>query len=140
MGQRNSNDSQKQIERDNRRPVNADANKSIGRPGKVEDIKEDLVQEIFTKYDKDDIVTALESLVAADVPIKGLAEKLDADYFVRKFLQIGLLASKPYDRTLALEKAARICGHIGRPDPKASPGVNITFETKQPAEAEFDRA
>lgn len=114
-------------------PMNADANISVGRPKSLEQSDKDLLQQVLSKYQQASMLPIIESLIAENLPVKGMSEELDPDYFVRKFMQIGLTASKPYDRIMAMEKAARLMGYMST-DNKNVQGVNINFKLHKPAD------
>lgn len=116
-------------------PENADANKAIGRPKALDQVDQDLLEQVLAKYDVDNFIPIIEALIAEGKPVKGLSKKLDPDYFIQKFVQIGHTASKPFDRILALEKAAKLCGHF-EGQKTAIQGVNIKFDMTKPADAE----
>jgi hypothetical protein len=78
----------------------------------------------------------IESLLAEGKPIKGFSEKLDPEYFVAKFLQIALTASRDYDKNRALEGAARIMGCWDHGKQAKQGGVNIQFNMFKPGGAD----
>ena len=116
-------------------PENADANVSIGRPDKLSDINKDLLCKVLDAHGVAPLMPILESLIVAGKPITGFTPQLDREYFIRHFLQIGLTASKPYDRKIALEAAARLCGYYDQ-DKRSTQEVSITFDLQKPADSE----
>ena len=107
--------------------------KSSKGSGLPESDKESLLKKVLGKYQQDDLINILESLLLDDVPLTGFAEKLDKEYFIRRFLQISHRARNDFHSTIALEKAARLCGHWERADRQESPNVNISIVEHEPA-------
>lgn len=100
---------------------------------------EEMVRQILDKYEEDRTLPVIEALIAKGVPITGVSAKLDADWFIRKFIEIAMNATKPFDQTMALEKAAKVAGYFNR-DTGQAQGVKISFNMTKPADADIQNA
>lgn len=115
-------------------PENADANTAVGRP---ETIPEDLLPAILDKYEVKEDQKDLDSVIVQGLPIEGFKTQLSLEYFVRNFLRIAHTASKPYDRMLALEKAAKLMGHWQSGEKSPAAAVGVSFNMIPPSSVEM---
>lgn len=106
------------------------------RPEDLTDAQKKLISALKEKYETNDLWPVLESLLGHGTPLAGISRDIDEDYIIRKFLQIAVTSPRTYDRILALEKIARMKGFMKQENTE-SPEININFDEKRPAGAEF---
>ena len=95
----------------------------------------DLLAQCLEKYKVEDLYEILESLLREGKHITGFSNKMDKEYFLRKFMEIALdpNVTNAFHRTIALEKAARIMGHWDREDKKEPTQIKVVLDQHEPA-------
>lgn len=110
----------------------------VRTPDSLTEADRKLVEQLQAKYEPQNILGVLESLIGHGVPLKGSSAELDEDYIIQKLMQVALTSPRYYDRVIALEKIARMKGYMRSDTAPDQQDININFVEKKPAGAEFD--
>lgn len=99
----------------------------------LSDSQRKMWDDMLRKYEPDDLMPIIESLLVAGKPITGFMSKITPEYILGEFIKIAKTDPNGHNRVIALEKIARMQGCFGNNDKQQSAEVKISFDEEQPA-------